>query len=394
MADVWISRKRWTCKYCNVTINDDIPSRRQHEGGLRHKNNVERALKGFYRKGEQEKKEADLAKQEMDKIERQALASYALDQAAATASSSALPPSLSAAPQPSASAPSEAEAGAAGATAAEGSGKAAEWKPADKLAAYSTAESLGYTEDPEVLRRQQEQEQRKEQGFVGQWEAVALPPDAASVAGVSGSSATHADSAYAALPLSEKHEARAFKLKERSAPEYGDEDDEDDGFANIKVKKRIKVETSQDRARKEDEARARLLPHWTPVRLDARKKDKPSDTVVEAGTAPSAAAKIEEQEHRVPSTPPNKPHPDGGSGEAATTSAAVKADRDEALPSSTASIKTEGSAAATADRADTKVDSPPQPSPAGDGTAGGGGGLFKKRRAGAGAGAKRVRALV
>lgn len=49
MADVWISRRRWTCKYCNVTINDDVPSRRRHENGARHKQNVARSLKDLYR---------------------------------------------------------------------------------------------------------------------------------------------------------------------------------------------------------------------------------------------------------------------------------------------------------------------------------------------------------
>lgn len=70
MADYWVSRKKWTCKYCDITINDDLPSRQQHEGGFRHKNNVERALKDIYRKSEQDKRDKEHARREMLKIER------------------------------------------------------------------------------------------------------------------------------------------------------------------------------------------------------------------------------------------------------------------------------------------------------------------------------------
>lgn len=70
MSDVWISRKKWTCPYCDITINDDVPSRMQHEGGLRHKGNVERALKDVYRKGERSRRDEENAKREMAKIEK------------------------------------------------------------------------------------------------------------------------------------------------------------------------------------------------------------------------------------------------------------------------------------------------------------------------------------
>ncbi len=77
MADVWISRKRWTCKYCDVTINDDLPSRRHHESGVRHKQNVKNALQELYRKGEQERKDAEETRKEMARIEALAAESYA-----------------------------------------------------------------------------------------------------------------------------------------------------------------------------------------------------------------------------------------------------------------------------------------------------------------------------
>ncbi len=100
MADVWISRKRWTCKYCDVTINDDLPSRRHHESGGRHKQNVRQALENLYRKGEQERKDAEDAKKEMARIEALAAESYAKDQAGgdapvALSSSARAPPASS-----------------------------------------------------------------------------------------------------------------------------------------------------------------------------------------------------------------------------------------------------------------------------------------------------------
>lgn len=70
MSEYWVSRKKWTCKYCNVTINDDVPSRQHHENGLRHKGNVERSLKEAYRKSERERKDEREAKREMERIER------------------------------------------------------------------------------------------------------------------------------------------------------------------------------------------------------------------------------------------------------------------------------------------------------------------------------------
>lgn len=70
MSEYWVSRKTWTCKYCNLTINDDAPSRLQHENGMRHKGNVERALKDVYRKSENERREKSIQQTEMRKINK------------------------------------------------------------------------------------------------------------------------------------------------------------------------------------------------------------------------------------------------------------------------------------------------------------------------------------
>ena len=138
MADVWISRKRWTCKYCNVTINDDVPSRRHHENGMRHKNNVARALRSLHQENDLKKRNELAAAQQLARIEKVRMDQYGLIQAAARshraydrgtfqmAPASAVPPPLPKPPAP--------------------------WKPKDKMAAYTTATSLGITPKDEKWR--------------------------------------------------------------------------------------------------------------------------------------------------------------------------------------------------------------------------------------------------
>ena len=59
MSEYWVSRKRYHCKYCNIYIADDKPSRTQHENGLRHKGNVERFVRGLYKEGEKRVRERE-----------------------------------------------------------------------------------------------------------------------------------------------------------------------------------------------------------------------------------------------------------------------------------------------------------------------------------------------
>ena len=313
MTDVWISRKRWTCKYCDITINDDVPSRRHHESGLRHKANAERALRDTYRKGERERKEADQARREMERIEKAALASYTLDQSRQAAGVASESPAEQSSSSPSAQLPA--------------------WKPQDKLAAYGSAQAIGLEEDAEVQRQQRLQEERNEKGFAGDWEEMpsVAPPAASST------SARQAPSrASVHFVPSERQQARSFQVRERRA--LVQEDEDEDGLESIKVKKRIKVETNAEASRREEEARARMLPTWTPIKLD-----------------PSVAAE--------------SPAPAPVSEQPAIEAAAVK------MEESPADIKADASGEA----APTEASS---------------GGFFKKRRAGVGSGAKKVRALV
>lgn len=152
MSEYWVSHKKYFCKYCNIYIADDKPSRTQHENGLKHKGNVERFVRGLYKAGEKRKQDLEEEKREMVRIERAAAASFAQD-----VGSGLVKPGSSGAPiakQPQA-----------------GPSKPA--RPSDPYANYTTAASLGIT-DPDEERRKAEEERRRNEGVVGAWEVVAI----------------------------------------------------------------------------------------------------------------------------------------------------------------------------------------------------------------------------
>lgn len=70
MSEYWVSNKKYFCKYCNIYIADDKPSRTQHESGLRHKGNVERFVRGLYKAGEKRKHDLEEEKREMAQVEK------------------------------------------------------------------------------------------------------------------------------------------------------------------------------------------------------------------------------------------------------------------------------------------------------------------------------------
>ncbi|TBU39617.1 hypothetical protein BD309DRAFT_1003626 [Dichomitus squalens] len=164
MSEYWVSHRKYLCKYCNIYIADDAPSRRQHETGLRHKGNVERFVRGLYKAGEKRKQDLEEEKREIARIEKAANAAYAQDVGAGLASGSGSGTSSRA----GSSAPAEKQ------TAAP--------KPSNPFANYSTAESLGYT-DPDAERAKAEAELRRTQGIAGEWEVVEVVPSAAPAEG-------------------------------------------------------------------------------------------------------------------------------------------------------------------------------------------------------------------
>ncbi len=211
MADVWISRKKWTCKYCDVTINDDLPSRRHHETGVRHKQNVQKALQDLYRKSDQGRKDAEQTKKQIEQIEALAAASYAKDQAAAGTSASATAPSATPITSPSAAvSSSKASTGTVS-------------KPTIRRPPSSSAQ-------PEVRDVQPVAE-------AGQWEQVEQAQPAASSASTFGPQSTEA---------TERDQARSFRVREKVGRLDDSDDDDDLGARTIKVKKRPRTEAAAE----------------------------------------------------------------------------------------------------------------------------------------------------
>ncbi|KAH7904752.1 hypothetical protein BJ138DRAFT_1235222 [Hygrophoropsis aurantiaca] len=151
MSEYWVSHKKYFCKYCDIYISDDAPSRRQHENGLRHKGNVERFVRGLYKAGEKRKKDQEEEKREMQRIGKAAEAAYAQDVGAGLVK-----------PSGSGSAPVASTSKAA---------PKSQPKPSNPYANYTTAASLGYT-DPDAERIKAETERRQTQGVAGNWEVV------------------------------------------------------------------------------------------------------------------------------------------------------------------------------------------------------------------------------
>ena len=206
MADVWISRKRWTCKYCDVTINDDLPSRRHHESGLRHKRNVEEALQGLYRKSEQERKDAEETKKEMARIEALAAESFAKDQASGSKSSAPSLPSSSAQADSIKIIPKP----AAGVRA----------KPLSASARHHTKASIEANGSTTQLDAQ-----------AGEWEVVqSNQPSQVSLAHTPASAET-----------SDRDRARSFRMTEKVARLDDSDDDVDHASSTIKVRKRSRI---------------------------------------------------------------------------------------------------------------------------------------------------------
>ncbi|KAL1942028.1 hypothetical protein VTO73DRAFT_6558 [Trametes versicolor] len=169
MSEYWVAHKKYFCKYCNIYIADDAPSRRQHETGLRHKGNVERFVRGLYKAGEKRKHDLEEEKRDMARVEKAAEAAYAQDMSAGLVKPGS----------------SNAVAGPSSAVAA--SKPAASMKPSNPFANYTTAESLGYT-DPDEERRLAEAALRQKEGVAGEWQFVEVvePRLAAEESGVPG----------------------------------------------------------------------------------------------------------------------------------------------------------------------------------------------------------------
>ncbi|KAG8919294.1 hypothetical protein FRC02_001758 [Tulasnella sp. 418] len=222
MSEYWVSKKRYYCKYCEIYITDDAPSRQQHENGLRHKGSKDRFIRELYKAGEKKKKDKQEEEREMKKVEAAAQAAFAKDIGAA-------PPE----PTPSAST----------------SRKPPPPKPSDPWANYTTAAQLGIV-DEDAERRAAEFQIRQTEGRASEWEIVA--PPLPTLKRERSPSPNHVVEAEA------EEDTRRFKVRQKSA-KVGLGEIWDPG--EIKIKKKDEAPA----VKKEEEIQASQVPQWTPV---------------------------------------------------------------------------------------------------------------------------------
>ncbi|KAK4688364.1 WW domain-binding protein 4, partial [Tremellales sp. Uapishka_1] len=221
MAEYWVSKKQYWCKYCNIFVRDDAPSRRLHETGLKHQGGKERFLRDLYKTGEKAKRDKEVQAREMAMIEASAAAAYAHD-------------TLSGAP-PRQSTLSRLTSAA---TASSSKPKVA-GPPKDKWANYSTASQLGF-DDAETQKTSYEieQELKGRSGEPGQWEEIKIP-----VASWNGASKRKMEAE------GEEEEAKNFKFQHRDKAAVNDPYDDD---FDINLKLRVKEEKRFEDGRKKE----------------------------------------------------------------------------------------------------------------------------------------------
>ncbi|KAF8894115.1 hypothetical protein BD779DRAFT_1609689 [Infundibulicybe gibba] len=291
MSEYWVSKKKYFCKYCDIFIADDAPSRQQHENGLRHKGNTERFIRGLYKTGEKRKKDQEEEARDMARIERAAQAAFAQDIGAGHARPTSGPPVSSTSTAVRKPPP----------------------KPSNPFSNYSTAESLGYT-DPDAERMAAEMERRRNQGVAGDWEVVGVAPAVAPTPDI-----TLQDDANlkreAEAPLDEE-DSRQFKLRKRTVA-TGLGEIYDPGIIPIKLKKKeVEPEPAPTEPKPEVDTSAGPL-KWTKVQwsrpgepqtdasrtelIPPEKQDIPLESTPEVGF--KAEAQVDPTPARVSSSP-------------------------------------------------------------------------------------------
>ncbi|KAI0766505.1 hypothetical protein BC629DRAFT_1538248 [Irpex lacteus] len=230
MSEYWVSNKKYFCKYCNIYIADDKPSRTQHESGLRHKGNVERFVRGLYKAGEKRKHDLEEEKREMAQVEKAAQAAFAQDVGAGLVKPGSSNAVASSSKQAGPSKPAP--------------------KPSDPYTNYTTAASLGYV-DPDEERRKIEAERRAKEGVVGAWEVVEVVEEAKGEQGegqASGSNQAEADidaerKRQAEAPVDDD-DIRPWKLRKKTVS-TGLGEIYDPGLIPIKIKAKKEEPSSE-----------------------------------------------------------------------------------------------------------------------------------------------------
>ncbi|KIY74286.1 hypothetical protein CYLTODRAFT_439216 [Cylindrobasidium torrendii FP15055 ss-10] len=237
MSEYWVSKQKYFCKYCDIYIADDAPSRQLHENGLRHKGNRDRFIRNLYKEGAQKKKDEAEEKAEMARIDKAAAAAYALDVGSGVAKAS------------SSSAPAKASSSAS---------TSKREKPSNPWANYSTAASLGYT-DPDAEKAKVLAMQRQSEGVAGQWQVVEtitpppppIPQDSANDE-VKLETDPDADSALGKRPSEEEENPRHFKLRKRNL-DVGLGKIYDPGAITITLKKKDRPPEPEATVKKEED---------------------------------------------------------------------------------------------------------------------------------------------
>lgn len=284
MSEYWVSHKRYHCKYCNIYIADDKPSRTQHENGLRHKGNVERFIRGLYKEGEKRVRDREEEKGIMAGVKKAAEAAYALDVASGRAPvshSSSFASSSRSAPPPS-----------------------ARVKPTNPFANYTTAAQLGIT-DPDA----EEAERRKGIGIPGEWtwsNNTEAKPTTEETMASSGSVEERKRPAPASAIEAEDGDVRAFKLRKKVVG-LGLGEIYDPGVIPIKLKSKKENEEGEKVKLEEgdmlDASKPGSPPKWTKVQW---KKIDADDVKLEppeigAETGPRSTSTPESDEPPKPS---------------------------------------------------------------------------------------------
>ncbi|KAG9097789.1 hypothetical protein FRC06_007189 [Ceratobasidium sp. 370] len=298
MSEYWVSKKRYWCKYCGISIADDAPSRQHHEGGLRHKGNVERYIRDIYKSSEKRKKDAAEEERELRRINAAAEQAYARDissgAAAASSSSSAPPP-------PSSSRPA--------------APKPPPPKPLDKFANYSTAESLGFVDESVA-----EAERRRTEGLVGDWQVVLPTPSSSTPKEETGSGGKRVLQPAQTEERAAAESSRNFRVGERRVGAGLEEIWEPE----VPIRLKVKSEQSQDQAAAVTDVKPRVeidyglpkateMPVWKakgwskPGEIKQEAKEMTADSEERVETKEPEPAPAEEVPPPIPSPPPIEP---------------------------------------------------------------------------------------
>jgi hypothetical protein len=98
MAEFWKSAERYWCKHCSVFVRDTKLERQNHDATAKHQSALKRFLRDIHRNHEQQERNKDRARQEIDRLN---------GVVSGDSRSGATPPSAAPSPGPRTGAPSE-----------------------------------------------------------------------------------------------------------------------------------------------------------------------------------------------------------------------------------------------------------------------------------------------